>query len=169
MNENKNHFMPHELQATATTKETAKKWVIGGGLFNCIVAFPFAMPFLSDFYILLFNNVNFFFGFGGTRWLPPSEGANMLFLNTAGLALFLVGMTLLYASKKIIERAEISLFNGIIRFVWGVIATYYIVKYEIINIMFLIVIIDFVLASAYIYYYFQIQKLRQSKNMHEQN
>lgn len=140
-------------------QNNAKKWVLVGGLFNCIVAFPFAIPFLSSTYINLFNKVNNFLGLAGVRWVPPSEGANMLFLNTAGLALFLVGMTLIYASREIIERVEIPFLNGIVRFCWSVIATYYIVSYEIINVMFIIVVIDLVLATAYTYYYFQIRRL----------
>ena len=70
---------------------TAQRWIIGGGMFNCIVAFPLSMPFLYVQYIHLFNWLNEQAGFGGHDWIPPSDGVNMLFLNTSGLALFLVG------------------------------------------------------------------------------
>ncbi|MEJ2612956.1 MAG: hypothetical protein P8179_23580 [Candidatus Thiodiazotropha sp.] len=142
----------------------AKKWVIGGGLFNCFAAFPFAMPFLSDAYINLFNKINIFLGLGGVSWEAPSAGANMLFLNTAGLALFLVGITLIYASREIAERIEIPFLNGVIRFFWSIIATYYIVMYEVIHIMFIIVVIDLILAMAFTYYYYQIKMIRESRS-----
>lgn len=144
---------------------TAKRWIMGGGVFNCIVAFPFSMPFLSEHYIKLFNWINKTIGFGGNPWVPPSDGGNMLFLNTAGLALFLVGMILIYASKDVSSRVEIALLNGLVRFVWAIVALHYLVNYKIINVLYLIVIIDLILASAYIYYYWCIKnKTRQEYN-----
>ncbi len=148
---------------STTLSSSARKWTITGGLFNCIAAFPLAMPFLHEWYIDLFNNVNLFFNLGGSSWKPPTDGGNMLFLNTAGLALFLVGITLLYASKNINHRIEIPLFNGLIRFVWGLIAIYYILAFNLIHLMFSIVIIDFVLAIAYVYYYVQIKRFQKIK------
>lgn len=164
MVEKKNYATTQYPEKTDKKLKNARKWAIRGGVFNCIAAFPFALPFVFDNYINLFNDINSFLGFGGKLWISPSEGANMLFLNTAGLALFLVGLTLLYASKNIVERAELPLFNGIIRFVWGFIAIYYIVSYEMIQIMFIIVIIDFIFASMYFYYYYQIYNIRFLKN-----
>jgi len=138
--------------------KSAKQWVFAGGIFNCLAALPLAMPFLYKSYINLFNDLNSLLNLGGEKWIPPTEGANILFLNTAGLALFLVGMLLLYSSRKIDERIEIALLNGIVRFVWGLIAIYYFINYEIINILYGLVAIDFTFASAYIYYYFSIKK-----------
>ena len=134
------------------SKVAAKRWVMGGGIFNCVVAFPLSMPFLHEPYINLFNWLNKLLGFGGSNWIPPSDGGNMLFLNTAGLALFLVGMILVYASKDVSSRIEIALLNGVVRFIWAIVAIYYLVNYEVINILYLIVVIDLILASAYIYY-----------------
>lgn len=134
----------------------AKRWVMIGGVFNCIVAFPFSMPFLFEHYIRLFNWMNEAIGFGGNPWVAPSEGGNMLFINTAGLALFLVGMILIYASRDVSSRMEIALLNGLIRFIWAVVTVHYLFNYNIINIMYLIVVIDLVLASAYLYYYWKL-------------
>ncbi len=142
---------------------SARKWAIAGGAFNCVAAFPLATPFFHEWYIKLFNSINTHFDFGGSNWIPPTDGTNMLFLNTAGLALLLVGATLLYSSKNIIERIEIPLLNGIVRFIWALIAVYYITTYQLINILYLIVAIDFILAIAYGYYYYQIYKLRSEK------
>jgi len=140
--------------------KSLKQWVIAGGIFNCIAAFPLAMPFLYKWYINLFNKLNSFLNLGGTNWISPTEGINMLFLNTAGLALFLVGLILLYSSRNINERIEIAFFNGIVRFIWGLTAIYYLVNYEIINILYVLVGIDFIFASVYIYYFLSIRTQR---------
>ena len=75
-----------------------------------VVAFPFSMPFLHESYISLFNWLNTFLRLGGSEWVPPNDGGNMLFLNTAGLALFLVGMMLIYASRDLSSRIEILVY-----------------------------------------------------------
>ncbi|MGF1685000.1 hypothetical protein [Photobacterium minamisatsumaniensis] len=142
------------------SKRAAQRWVMGGGVFNCVVAFPFSMPFLHESYINLFNWLNTALRFGGNDWIPPNDGGNMLFLNTAGLALFLVGMMLIYASKNVSSRIEIALFNGVVRLVWAMVAIYYLVNHEVINLLYLIVAIDLILASSYIYYYFTIKFIR---------
>ncbi len=146
------------------SKVAAQRWVMGGGVFNCVVAFPFSMPFLHESYINLFNCLNTFLGLGGINWNPPIDGGNMLFLNTAGLALFLIGMILIYASKDVSSRMEIALFNGIVRFIWAIVTIYYLVNYQLINILYSIVVIDLILASAYIYYYFKIKNYRNEVN-----
>ncbi|HAD08763.1 MAG TPA: hypothetical protein DCF62_04725 [Porticoccaceae bacterium] len=142
----------------SNTEKHFKNWVLMGGLFNCIVALPLSLPFTCKLYIELFNHMNALLGMGGFRWIPPTEGANLLFLNTAGLALFLVGMMLIYASKNVVERAEIPLLNGIIRFAWGITATYYIIAFEVIHIMLTIVAIDVILASIYMSFFFKNYK-----------
>ncbi|KHT62073.1 hypothetical protein RJ45_19320 [Photobacterium gaetbulicola] len=144
----------------------AKRWVFGGGVFNCVVAFPFSMPFWHESYIRFFNWLNGFIGLGGNDWIPPVDGGNMLFLNTAGLALFLIGMILIYASKNISSRMEIALFNGAVRFLWAIAAVYYLVFHDIIKILYLIVFIDIILASVYLYYYFAMKYIDKEEGFY---
>ena len=85
----------------------------------------------------------------------------MLLINTSGLALFLIGVILLYSSRNINERIEIPFLNGIVRFILGLTAIYHLVNYEVINILFVLVGIDFIFASVYIYYFLSIRTKRQ--------
>jgi len=144
------------------TTIAARRWVLGGGVFNCIVAFPLAMPFLHGWYIQLLNNIATLIEPNGAIWLPPIDGTNMLFLNTAGMALFLVGMTLIYASKNVVDRITIPFLNGIVRFVWAVTAIYYFINYSLIEVIFPLVVIDSILAIVYIYYYFKISNAHKT-------
>lgn len=136
----------------------AKKWIIAGGVFNCIVAFPLSIPFLLKWYINFFNTINSWLNLGGKNWIPPMDGTSMLFINTAGLALILVGMILIYSSYNVSERIMIPFLNGIVRLVWGITAIYYLIQYDIINIIYIIVGIDLLLALVYVYFFSVIRK-----------
>ena len=76
MVEKKNYATTQYPEKTDKKLKNARKWAIRGGVFNCIAAFPFALPFVFDNYINLFNDINSFLGFGGKLWISPSEGAN---------------------------------------------------------------------------------------------
>ena len=104
------------------------------------------------------NNLNSLFNLNGHPWIAPTDGANMLIINTAGLALFLVGMSLIYAAKDIKARITIPLLNGFVRLAWAVIATYYIIAYELLEALYFIVLADLIFCCAYSYYYLQLKR-----------
>lgn len=140
------------------TINKARRWTIAGAIFNCILAFPLSFPFTHEWYIGLLNDLNAMLNLYGKEWIAPIDGANMLFLNTSGIALLLVGMSLLYASGDIKDRIAIPLLNGIVRFVWAIIATYYIISYELLEILYFVVLSDLMFCFVYCYYYFQISR-----------
>ena len=135
----------------------ARGWTVAGGLFNCVLAFPLSLPFLHEWYIGLLNRVNSFFNLCGKDWIAPVDGASMLFLNTSGLALTLVGMSLMYASRDIRNRIGIPLLNGGVRFIWAMIAVYYIVVYDLLGFLYFIVLADVLFAAVYLYFYIKIK------------
>jgi hypothetical protein len=83
------------------------RWTLGAGVFNIVAAFPLSLPFFYRHYYAFFNALNAGAGLGGTLQ-PPTDG-NGLFINTMGLALVLVGMMMIYASRDIENRKGIPL------------------------------------------------------------
>ena len=127
-----------------------RKWVLGAGIFNIIVAFPLALPVLYKPYYALLNNLNEAKGLGGQPLVPPTEGMNMLAVNTAGLALTLVGAMLVYASFNLEQRAGIPTMNAIARLLFALLVIYYAVVEDVARIMFVIVGIDVLIAIMFL-------------------
>lgn len=100
-----------------------RKWAFGAGMFNVIVAFPLSMPFLCEKYLAVFNSLNQALGLSGRELRPPAEGANLLLINTAGLALCLAGMTLIYASFDIKNRMILPFLNALVRTIFPILAS----------------------------------------------
>lgn len=69
-----------------------RKWVISGGVFNLVAATPLALLFTWRNYLELFNALNDALGWDGRPIVPPEDAFRMLAVNTAGLALALVGV-----------------------------------------------------------------------------
>lgn len=130
-----------------------KKWVVGAGVFNVTAAFNLAMPFTANSFYSFLNFVNHMFHLGGQDLVLPKDGNNLLWINTCGLALFLVGLMLLYASKDLKNRMGIPLLNGIIRVVFSIFVVYYIVVADISRIILIIAIIDVIIGIVFFYYY----------------
>lgn len=139
-----------------------KTWVVGAGLFNIIAAFPLAMPFTLKFFYSFWNRLNHLLGLGGQDLVVPENGNNLLWINTCGLALFLVGLLLLYASKDLKNRMGIPLLNGIIRIAFSFLVMYYVIVADISRIILVIAVIDLIIAVVFIYYY-SILKNKQKK------
>tara|TARA_R110000787_G_scaffold42377_44_gene104359 strand:- start:1819 stop:2280 length:462 start_codon:yes stop_codon:yes gene_type:complete len=140
------------------TYSAAGRWAFGGGLFNCIAALLLGLPFTDNLMFEIVNDLNAGLGLSGEEWTLAPNPANQLFVNTAGLALFLVGMTLIYASRDIANRIAIPLLNGCVRFVWAVVATYYVVAHGLQQVFVALIAIDLILAGAYIYFYLKINQ-----------
>lgn len=129
-----------------------RKWVLGAGIFNTVAAFPLAMPFLYKHYYVLFDGLNRALRLGGKELAPPIEGANMLFINTAGLALCLVGLMLIYASMNLKDRIGIPFLNAVARLIFAILLVYYTAIQDVARILLSLAMIDLVIATAFIYY-----------------
>jgi uncharacterized membrane protein len=141
-----------------------KKWIISAGVFNMVAAFPLSMPFLYKPYYSMFNYLNSALNLGGKELIAPVEGVNMLFVNTSGLALFLVGMVLIYASKNVKERIEIPLLNAVVRFVFAFVLFYYVFVENIAGILIVIAVIDLIIVIAFSFYIFELKKEKNKIN-----
>ncbi|PCH66673.1 MAG: hypothetical protein COC06_12375 [Bacteroidales bacterium] len=144
--------------------KTFKKWVLGAGVFNVIVAFPLAIPFTANYFYTFWNFLNHLFNLGGQDLVLPKDGNNLLWINTCGLALFLVGLMLLYASRDLKNRMGIPLLNGIIRVVFSIFVVYYVVVADISRIILIIAIIDVIIAIVFFYYYRILTNKKDKKN-----
>ncbi len=141
-----------------TSMKSFQKWVFGAGVFNVVAAFPLAMPFLYRSYYALFNNLNHKMGLGGMDLELPVAGVNMLFINTAGLALALVGLMLIYASANLKTRVGIPFLNAIIRLIFSGLLIYYIIAENISRILVPLAVIDVVIAGVFLYFIFQLRR-----------
>jgi len=140
--------------------KSLKIWVVAAGLFNIIAATPLAIPKYFEGYYALFNSLNRLLNLGGNPLIPPTDGANMLFVNTAGLALILVGILLLYSAFDLKRRLFIPFANGLVRLVFSVVLTYYILAENVAHILISIGAIDLLLGVVFVYYYFKLRKHR---------
>ena len=102
------------------------KWVLGAGIFNLVAASSLAMPFSYRGYLAMLDALNTSLGWGGRTLTPPSDAFGMLAVNTAGLALALVGLMLIYATANLEERAGIPLLNAIARLIFAGLVVHYI-------------------------------------------
>ena len=137
-----------------------RKWVLGAGIFNIVAAFPLATPFLYKPYYSVFNYLNHALGLGGMDLEPPVEGINKLLVNTAGLALMLVGLILVYASTNLKEWIGIPFLNAIVRLVFSALLVYYLVTENISRILLSLAGIEVLIAGVFLYYIFKPEKLR---------
>lgn len=135
------------------TENLFKKWVLFGGIFNCAAAAPMALPWTVGPYFDLFNALNNMLGLSGVPMSLNENPNTMPWVNTAGLALLLVGMSLLYAARDLKHRSGVPLLNGVVRLLWAFLAAYYLVGQNALAILYLIVVIDLMLAFQYIRFY----------------
>jgi hypothetical protein len=134
------------------------RWTLGAGVFNIVAAFPLSLPFFYKHYYAIFNALNAGASLGGGTLLPPTDG-NGLFINTMGLALVLVGMMMIYASKDLDHRKGIPLLNAIIRLVFPVYLIYYLAARQLPWILALFGVVDIAISMNLFYY---LHKSRQA-------
>jgi membrane-bound ClpP family serine protease len=144
---------------------TFKKWVVGAGLFNIIAAFPLAMPFTVDSFYSFWNYLNHLLNLGGQDMVLPTDGNTLLWVNTCGLALFLVGCMLLYASGDLENRVGVPLLNGIVRVVFSILVVYYVIVADISRIIMVIAIIDVIIGAVFFYYYRLLVNIQKNESL----
>jgi len=124
------------------------------GLFNIILAFPFIIPGLYEYYLEFYNALNDLLMLGGNHITIPTDPFHALFIHTAGIDLVLIGSFVLWASRNPMDKSSrfIILFNGIGRSLFFIIVMYYGIIQGLIGIFVVIGIIDIFITSAFIYY-----------------
>ncbi len=133
-------------------------WVVCAGLFNIIAAFPLSIPFTMKYFFACLNFIDQVLGFNGQELVLPNNDNNLLWLNTCGLALFLVGTMLLYASKDLKNRMGIPLLNGLVRILFAMLVLYYSIVADISGSIILIAVIDMVIGGAFLFYYLGLKR-----------
>jgi hypothetical protein len=134
------------------------RWTLGAGVFNIAAAFPLSLPFFYRHYYAFFNALNAGAGLGGGTLQPPTDG-NGLFINTMGLALVLVGMMMIYASRDIENRKGIPLLNAVIRLFFPVFLLYYLAQGQLPWILAMFGVIDIVISMNLFYYLYKAGKM----------
>ncbi len=131
---------------------TFRKWVLGAGVFNLVAASPLIMPFSYRGYLALLDSLNRLSGLHGQALTPPTGTFGMLAVNTAGLALALVGLMLIYASANLKERVGIPLMNAVARLIFTGLVVYYVLTADLARVILGIALIDTVIAIVFLYF-----------------
>jgi membrane-bound ClpP family serine protease len=97
-------------------------------------------------------------GMGGMDLEPPVAGVNMLLINTAGLALALVGLMLIYASANLKARIGIPFLNAVILLIFSGLLVYYMIAENISRILVALAVVDIVIAGAFLYFILQFKR-----------
>ena len=127
-------------------------WVIGAGVFNLLSSSGLAIPAAYAQQYRMLNSINRGLGFGGDLLLPPREGVNMLFVNTAGLMLFSVGVMLIYAARDLKNRSGIPCVNALTRIIWAGLIVYYVLTEHVARILLTFAVTDLIFAAVLLYY-----------------
>lgn len=146
-----------------------KKWILSAAFFNIIAAIPLAIPIIYSYYLKLLNSINESLYLGGHTLVAPTDFVNKLFVNTAGLALALVGFLLLYAHRDLKHRIGIPFMNAIARLLFVVLVLYYTMIYDMAGIIFLIAGIDVIISFAFFYFIIGEYKFLSHKTANSTN
>jgi hypothetical protein len=136
--------------ASGNTSGSFRVWVIVAGVYNILNSFAMMVPFLNKSYYRMLSGSSRMLG--GADILPAADAANMLFVNTAGLVLVLVGAMLLYAARDLKNRSGIPLLNAVGRTVWAVLVIYYTFTQDLPRLFLTFAAIDIIVAAAFYYY-----------------
>lgn len=124
------------------------------GLFNITAAFLFIIPHVYESYLVFYNHFNTMLGLGGKDITIPTDFFHILFINTAGIDLVLIGVIVLLVSKDPLNKTNrlIILANGIGRSFFAMIIGYYSFTEDLIQIFVAIGILDFLITLGFLYY-----------------
>lgn len=136
--------------ASARTTRAFRVWVIVAGVYNIVNSFAMMVPFLNKSYYRMLSSSSRMFG--GGEILPAADPVNMLFVNTSGLVLVLVGAMLLYAARDLKNRSGIPLLNAVGRTVWAVLVIYYTLAQDLPRLFLTFAAVDVTIAAAFYYY-----------------
>jgi hypothetical protein len=136
--------------ASAKTSGAFRVWVIVAGVYNILNSFAMMVPFLNKSYYRMLSGSSRMFG--GAEILPAADPVNMLFVNTAGLVLVLVGAMLLYAARDLKNRSGIPLLNAVARTLWALLVIYYTIAQDLPRLFLTFAAVDIIFAAAFFYY-----------------
>lgn len=141
-------------------KKQFQRLLFFGGVFNVLIAAPFLFPNLIEDYLSLLWKMNEILNLGGNYIPIDSKGITGLLINIVGIGLTMVGIFVFYAGLKPGKRKTIPLINAIGRLVFVVLAVYYVINFDVIKLVLIIGLIDFLISLGFAYY---LLKLRRSK------
>lgn len=133
-------------------------FLIFSGLFNIIFALPLILPSLAESYLSIMTNLNSLLGFGNQVYNSTISSTHLMLINTAGIDLVLIGMIVIYASRKPIERKGILLLNSIGRTLFLLIIIYNVIVKDLIKLFLVFGIIDLIISIIFVIIYYKISK-----------
>jgi hypothetical protein len=139
-----------EATASDKTSRSFRVWVIVAGVYNIANSFAMMVPFLNKSYYSMLSSLSRMLGGGDI--LPATDPANMLFVNTSGLVLCLVGGMLLYAARDLKNRSGIPLLNAVGRTIWLLLVVYYTFTKDLARLFLIFAAVDITIAAAFYYY-----------------
>ncbi|MCD4733955.1 hypothetical protein K8R78_06920, partial [bacterium] len=110
---------------TQKTITNFRRLLLFSGIFNIVLAAPLILPGVFAWYLRILGEFNALLNLGGVTPVPPTEGIGALLANTAGIDLVLIGVIVIYASRKPLKRKGIALLNACGRTLLAFIVGYY--------------------------------------------
>ena len=139
------------------------------GIFNIILAFPLIFPLIYEKYFQLLWTINQFLNLGGKQPIPPGEGINALFINTAGIDLVLIGVIVFYSGFDPMRLRFIPFANAIGRTLFATIIIYYCIVFDIARLTLVIGGIDVFISAGFIYFLIKLRKLKEYEGVSSQS
>lgn len=139
-----------------------KQVLLFGGFFNIIFSVPLVFPGLSDYYLIFLSRVNDALRLGGQIYITSSNPLHSFFINTAGIDLVVIGLTVLHAAADPIARRGIVLLNAIGRILFVGIVAYYVLAENVARIVMFFTVIDFAISVVYLCFLSYYRRNRQN-------
>jgi len=147
------------MDSAAATRRFSR-WVFWTGIFNIVAYIPFTCPYTLKRFYEISNNLSRCFDLGGTLLTVPADVNYMLTMNVLGAVVVFLGIMLVIASLNIEMRAWFVFYEGLIRFAAFGFIFYFVFFKGAGQILFLLGVIDLIIAVIYMYYLFTIDDLR---------
>jgi len=134
-----------------------QKLLIFSGSFNIFLAAPLVFPEFYKVYVDLLYRLNEWLTLGGVKPNLPQDGLSQLLINTAGIDLVLVGAIVIVSALDPKKYRIIPLLNAIGRTIFATIVVYYVISYDVVQLVLVIGLIDLLISAGFIYFLVKIR------------
>lgn len=140
--------------------KSIKGFLVFSGLFNIVFAFPLIVPGLAERYLAFMTALNQVIGFNTTGYISVSNPTHLMLINTAGIDLVLIGLIVIYASLKPIERKGLLLLNSTGRTLFLLVIIYNVLVNDLIQLFLVFGIIDLMISIVFVFIYTRLKNSR---------
>jgi hypothetical protein len=134
--------------------------LLASGVFNIVVASPLVLPWTYGPYLEFLSALNRRLGLGGVPLAGTSNPAHALLINTAGIDLVLIGLIIVYAAGRPLERLVIVGLNAAGRTAFFGVVAYYVVTRDLPGIVMVFGLLDLAISLGFAHFLRKIRLVR---------